>query len=60
MTYKGAINWEGAVGGYSSVTNSVISSGRAPGVLIWNSANVDFTDNVVANFVQHGIWVKGT
>ena len=58
MTYKAAIAWEGAFGGESRVKDSVISSGRAIGVMIKNSANVNFENNVIANFIQHGIWVK--
>jgi parallel beta-helix repeat protein len=60
MTYKGAIRWEGAtkstVG--SQVTNSVISSGRGMGIVIEGSANIRLIDNVIADHVQQGIWVK--
>jgi parallel beta-helix repeat protein len=58
MTYKAAIAWEGAFGGESSIKDSVISSGRAIGIMIKNSANVKFVNNTIANFIQHGIWVK--
>lgn len=40
------------------MTNSVISSGRGMGIIIENSKNIELKNNVVADFIQHGIWVK--
>ena len=57
MTYKGAIRWENASKGYTRVQNSVISSGRAVGLVIENSANVEIVDTTVADFIQQGIWI---
>ena len=58
MTYKAAITWFQATSLRSKVTNSVISSGRAPGIIIENSAGITLTDNVIADFVQQGVWIK--
>jgi len=58
MTYKAAITWFQATSLPSKVTNSVISSGRAPGIIIENSAGITLTDNVIADFVQQGVWIK--
>jgi hypothetical protein len=60
MTYKGALRWEGATKSKegSSVTNSVISSGRGMGIVIEGSAKVELIGNVIADHVQQGIWVK--
>ena len=56
-TYKAAITFTSASSRPSKVSNSVISSGRAIGILIENSANIELSDNTVADFVQQGIWV---
>ena len=58
-TYKAAITWTGSSGA-SRVTNSVLSSGRGLGVLIENSRNIEMSDNIIADFVQHGIWVQAS
>lgn len=50
-TYKAAITWTGASSGASRVTNSVLSSGRGLGVLIENSANIEISDSIIADFV---------
>ena len=60
MTYKAAIAWEGATKGRSLIKNSVVSSGRGIGVIIENSANVDLENNVIADFIQHGIWIANS
>ena len=60
MTYKGAIRWENAVKGQSTIKNSVISSGRGMGLVFENSANVEIKDTTVADFIQQGIWIQNS
>jgi hypothetical protein len=40
MTYKGAIRFEAATGAGSTISNSVISSGRGMGIVMLDSANL--------------------
>ena len=51
MTYKGAIRWENASKGTSTVQNSVVSSGRGMGLVIESSSNIQIIDTTVADFI---------
>ena len=56
FTNKSAIKFENALGGSSTIKNSAIHQGRAPGIIISKSVNINLTNNVVADMVEHGIW----
>jgi len=53
--YHSSIRWEGAIGGYSRVSNSAIHNGLDWGVIIWDSNNVELIDNVVVGFRAIGM-----
>jgi parallel beta-helix repeat protein len=40
------------------VSNCSITAGRGIAVVIENSANIELSDNNIADFVQQGIWVQ--
>jgi hypothetical protein len=43
-----------------SVTNSALHSGKGIGMMSENSKFFEFKNNVIVDFVEHGIWVKTT
>lgn len=60
FTWKSAIKFENAIlgAGGSTVSNSVIHQGQGPGIIVTKSSNISLIDNTVADFAEHGIWVK--
>jgi len=42
------------------VTNSAIHHGEGLGIEVLNSNNVELTENIVADHVEHGIWVHNS
>ena len=59
-TEKAAIKWEGALRGGSLVQNSVIHNGKGMGIHIKSSGQVVLKDNMVIDFVQHGVRVQNS
>ena len=60
-TWRAAVQFTTATGGENNyITNSAIHSGKAVGVLFDRSANILFENNSVVDFVEHGIWAKGS
>lgn len=59
FTWKSAIKFENAIlGEGSTVSNSVIHQGQGPGIIVTKSSNISLIGNTVADFAEHGIWVK--
>lgn len=58
QTWKSAVKFHGAFKGNSKISNSVLNTGKGIGVMIQNSVNVELKDNVIADFVKQGIWVR--
>lgn len=49
------IRWEGALGGYSRVSNSALHNGNDWAVSVLNAANVELLDNVMVGFRNLGM-----
>lgn len=62
FTWKSAIKFENAIMGIggSQVANSVIHQGKSPGIIITKSNNITLKNNVIADFAEHGVWVKNS
>lgn len=60
FTWKSAIKFENALQGSSSITNSAIHEGKSPGVIITKSMNIEMSNNVIAEFAEHGVWVQNS
>ena len=53
--YHSGMRWEGAMGGYSRVSNSTVHSGLDWGVMIWDSNNVELLSNTIVGFRAIGM-----
>ena len=49
-----------ATGAGSSITHSAIHTGNSIGVYFDRSAQITFDDNVVVDFVEHGVLARGS
>jgi len=57
-TQKAAVRFTGAVGGYSSVTNSAIHNGHGWGINVEKSQNVHLSNNIIYNFKPVGVAIQ--
>lgn len=53
--YHSSIRFEGAMGGYSRISNSTVHNGLDWGLIIWDSNNVEIVDSVVVGFRAVGM-----
>jgi pectate lyase len=54
------LKWEGAIAGRSRVSRSVLSQGRAIGIAIDKSSNIEIDNVDIIAFYECGVWVENS